>query len=137
MSDKIIMLCVALAAVAVIAALFIHRVWRYKERMKQCVGTATTEANHPIPTLEELEKRAAKDTYLSRYISPIHKPFKGDKSVLIDPEYHDWIKLIGQIIGDNNVTIAAYVDNVLSAHFEEHREVINEIYSEKKRNKIS
>ena len=137
MSDKIIMLCVALAAVAVIAALFIHRARRYKKKMNQRVGAAMTEAENPAPTFEELEKLVAKDTYLSRYISPIHEPFKDGRSILTRPKYHDLIRAVCQSIGDNDVTITAYLDRMLKAHFDDNLETIDSLYKEKKRDKIS
>ena len=105
--------------------------------MNQRVDAATTEAENPAPTLEELGKQAAKDTYLSRYISPKHKSFKDGRSILIRPKYHDVIRVVCRSIGDNDVTITAYLDRILKVHFDDNWEAIESLYNEKKRDKIS
>lgn len=128
MSEKIIMLSVVAAAVAAIAALFIRRALRYRKVMEAAVAEVVEEETslEVQPTVF-----AAEDIYRLRFISLWRIPFTGGKSVCIRPEYHARIKKIKKTIGDNDVTIGAYVDNVLKAHFDDNRVVINDLYDKK------
>jgi hypothetical protein len=53
------------------------------------------------------------------------------KPVCIRKEYHDRIQKIVQIIADNEVSIIAYVDNVLAHHFNAFQTEITHAYKKK------
>ena len=50
------------------------------------------------------------------------------KQVCIRSNYHDRIMKLTQVIGNNEVTIASYIDNVLASHFEDYQEDIAESF---------
>ena len=51
------------------------------------------------------------------------------RQVCIRSEFHDRISKIIHVIGQNEVTLASYIDNVLARHFEEYREDITESFN--------
>jgi hypothetical protein len=53
------------------------------------------------------------------------------KMVYIRKEFHRNIQKIIQVIGDNEISLAAYVDNVLAHHFEMFQDEIDELYNRK------
>lgn len=50
------------------------------------------------------------------------------KQVCIRSNYHDRIMKLIQVVGKNEVTIASYIDNVLTSHFEDYQEDIAESF---------
>lgn len=128
MTDKIIMLCTVLAAVAVIAALFIRRAVRYRKRVNEAVGasagedgiTMAVQGASPIP----------QGKYEILFINLVRLPFGYGKQVHIRPEYHRMIRSIIHTIGQDEVSITTYVDNVLKAHFDEYRDEIARLHRE-------
>lgn len=124
MSDKAIMLIIVAVTVLIVAILFIRRALRYREMVGQSMPEEeiTLEVVPPEPS--------ARDMYLMRHICLLHSPFRGGRSVLIRPRYHEWIRKINRSIGDKEMSITEYVDKVLKAHFDDNREVINDLYDE-------
>ncbi|HLR36807.1 MAG TPA: DUF3408 domain-containing protein [Chitinophagaceae bacterium] len=53
------------------------------------------------------------------------------KTVYIRPEFHEKLSRIAQVIGDNKLSIYAYLDNVLEYHFEEFGEQIIKSFNDK------
>ncbi|MCG6191369.1 DUF3408 domain-containing protein, partial [Maribellus maritimus] len=53
------------------------------------------------------------------------------KHVPIRQEYHERIQKIVRIIGNDEISIFNYIDNVLSQHFEDFQEDIVKLYNEK------
>lgn len=56
---------------------------------------------------------------------------RNGKSVYIRPEFHERLSRIVQVIGDDKLTIYAYLDNVLEHHFREFAEQITASFNEK------
>lgn len=125
MSDNAIILCIVLAAVAVIAAVFIRRARRHRETIVQAaVPEEISIEVHP-------KEQSAQDIYMLRHIFLQREPFKGTLTVRVRPEYVDRIRKITSTIGENHLPISDYVDKVLKAHFDDNREIINALYREK------
>lgn len=124
MSDKAIMLIIVAATVLIIAVLFIRRAIKYRDAAE---ATAPEEeiSIEVIPP-----EQSERDIYLMRHICLQHSPFRSGRSVLIRPRYHEWIRQINRNIGDKEMSITEYVDKVLKAHFDDNREVINDLYDE-------
>ena len=57
MSDKIIMLCIVLSAVATIAAVFIRRAVSYRQRMKGTIGEGISPEEISIEVTGEKASR--------------------------------------------------------------------------------
>ena len=122
MSDNAIILCIVLAAVAVIAAVFIRRARRHRETIVQAAAPEEISIEvHP-------KEQSAEDIYMLRHIYLEREPFKGTLTVRVRPEYVDRIRKITSTIGENHVPISDYVDKVLKAHFDDNRESINVLY---------
>jgi hypothetical protein len=45
------------------------------------------------------------------------------------PEYHERIQRIISVIGNNQLNISTYVDNIFAHHFEEFEEPIRKLYN--------
>ncbi|MGG7468722.1 DUF3408 domain-containing protein [Chryseobacterium indologenes] len=53
------------------------------------------------------------------------------KTVYIRPEFHEKLSRIIQVIGEDKISIYAYLDNLLEHHFQEFAEQIVKSYNEK------
>jgi hypothetical protein len=53
------------------------------------------------------------------------------KSVYITPEFHERISRIVQVIGEDKITIYAYLNNVLAYHFQDFGEDITKSFNKK------
>lgn len=56
---------------------------------------------------------------------------RNGKSVYIRPEYHERLSRIVQVIGEDKLTLYAYLDNLLEHHFYEFGEQITASFNEK------
>lgn len=128
MSDKTIMACTIMAAVFGIAVLFIRRAVLYRRSMRQ--NRRIPEQATPPPAVIAPGNQTDEDIYAGRYVWLSQEMFASSKTVRIRPEYYDRLKKIVAVIGQSEVSVIAYVDNVLKAHFEDNRTVINRMYSE-------
>ena len=69
---------------------------------------------------EEPRRRKTKNKetdYRSLFLKEAAIPARIGKTVYIRKEYHDRIQKMLHVIGGNEVTIAAFLDNVLTHHF--------------------
>ncbi len=132
MSDKVIMLCVVLAAVGVIAIIFIRRAMRYKKKALGAIvpekEVIPEEETQPEPPPEE---PSAREVYLSRFIHRKRDIFKSGKAISVRLEHHNLIRAITRVIGRNEISLAAYLDNVLKAHIDENMDTISRLYDER------
>lgn len=69
--------------------------------------------------------------YLSVFIRQTDSKARFGKHVPIRQEYHERIQKIVRVIGNDEISIFNYIDNVLSQHFEDFQEDIVKLYSEK------
>lgn len=76
-------------------------------------------------TSNEKKKNYAKHFFKEAEISA-----RFGKTLYIRKEYHQRIQTIVQTVGENQVSLFSYVDNVLADHFERHRAEIEELYRE-------
>jgi len=53
------------------------------------------------------------------------------KTVYIQPDFHEKLSRIVQVIGEDKLTIYAYLNNVLEHHFQEFGEQITKSFNEK------
>jgi hypothetical protein len=88
------------------------------------------EAAIPEKTMQR--KRLQKDEgYTSMFIQQSDSKARSGKLVPIRQEYHERILKIVRVIGNDEITIFNYIDNVLSHHFAEFQEEITLNYHEK------
>lgn len=81
------------------------------------------------------EKSRAKKTDETNYeIIFFRKPdtnARDGKTVYIRPDFHEKLSRIVQVIGEDKITIYAYLDNLLDHHFQEFGEQITKSFNEK------
>lgn len=56
---------------------------------------------------------------------------RNGKSVYIHPDFHEKMSRIIQVIGEDKITIYAYLNNLLEYHFDEFGDQITKSYNEK------
>lgn len=56
---------------------------------------------------------------------------RNGKSVYIRPDFHEKMSRIVQVIGEDKITIYAYLDNLLEYHFQEFGDQITKSYNDK------
>ena len=69
--------------------------------------------------------------YLKSFIKPTDLKVRSGKGVYINADYHNSINRIISIIGNNDITITDYLENVLAHHFKCFEPVIIDIFNEK------
>lgn len=81
------------------------------------------------------ERRQAKQTVESDYDDIFFKKSdtnaRDGKTVYIRPEFHEKLTRIIQVIGEDKITIYAYLDNLLDHHFDEFAQQITKSYNQK------
>lgn len=70
--------------------------------------------------------------YKTRFLINVGIPSRRGKAVNIRKEYHERMRIITQVIGNNKTTMTSYIDNILRDHFENHQNEIAELYQENK-----
>jgi hypothetical protein len=80
-------------------------------------------------------KRKSQD-YESLFISESTATARLGKTVYIRKEHHERILKIIQVIGNNEVSLFSYIDNVLTHHFDSFQEDISQAYKSKISNEI-
>ena len=71
-----------------------------------------------------------KTNYQTMYIKPCGKRARNGKLVYLCPEFHEKVKRIISIIGNDGISIHDFVDNVMAEHFERHKEELQQLYYE-------
>ena len=133
MSDKIIMLCIVLTAVATIAVMFVRRAIGYRRRVKETIGEGISPEEISIRVTGEDTAHETGNYYRNYFFHPADSSTNNAKDVLIQPKYHARIKAI---VGNARkrgipVTIYSYMDNVLEHHFHSFGEDITDLHLKK------
>jgi hypothetical protein len=81
--------------------------------------------------MPKVKKNETASDYLPLFIRQSDGKARFGKHVPIRQEYHERIQKIVRVIGNNEVSIFNYIDNVLSRHFEDFQEDIVRLYNEK------
>lgn len=130
MSDKIIMLCIVLATVAVIAAVFIRRAIGYRRRVKETIEEGISPEEISIGVTGEDTPRETGNYYRNYFFHPANSSTHDAKDVLIQPKYHAYIKAIVKSARKKgmSITIYSYMDNVMEHHFHSFGEDITDLH---------
>ncbi|OPB86638.1 conjugal transfer protein TraB [Elizabethkingia miricola] len=83
----------------------------------------TKERNKP--------KRTNEQEYENIFLKPVASNARNGKSVYIRPDFHERLTRIVQVIGEDKLTIYAYLDNLLSYHFQEFGDQITKSFNDK------
>jgi hypothetical protein len=81
--------------------------------------------------MPKVNKNKSASDYLALFIRQSDNKARFGKQVPIRQEYHERILKIVRVIGNDEVSIFNYIDNVLSQHFEDFQEDIVRLYNEK------
>jgi hypothetical protein len=76
-------------------------------------------------------KTKNREDYMTVFIKESNTVARLGKTVYIRKEFHDRIMKIIQVIGDNEVSLFSYIDNVLAHHFDAFQEDISQAYRQK------
>jgi hypothetical protein len=87
------------------------------------------------PKDEKGRKRKTQD-YEALFIKESHITARLGKAVYIRKEFHDRILKIIQVIGDNEVSLFSYIDNIIAHHFDNFQDDIVRTYNRKNSNSI-
>lgn len=94
----------------------------------QQVTEQKTEKATNKPKTKKVE---VSSSYLSVFIRQTDSKARFGKHVPIRQEYHERIQKIVRVIGNDEISIFDYIDNVLNQHFEDFQEEIVRLYNEK------
>lgn len=76
-------------------------------------------------------KQSVETNYESIFFKKSDTNARDGKTVYIRPEFHEKLTRIIHIIGEDKITIYAYLDNLLDNHFDEFAQQITKSYNEK------
>jgi hypothetical protein len=92
---------------------------------------ASEPKNEKTDRLPKVKKNKSASDYLALFIRQSDGKARFGKHVPIRQEYHERIQKIVRVIGNDEVSIFNYIDNLLSRHFEDFQEDIVKLYNEK------
>ncbi len=76
-------------------------------------------------------KKTNETEYKTQFFKKIDTNARNGKTVYIQPDFHEKLSRIVQVIGEDRLTIYTYLNNVLEYHFQEFGEQITRSYNEK------
>lgn len=85
----------------------------------------------PVVRERSRTKRTADADYESVFFKKSETNARDGKTVYIRPEFHEKLTRIIQVIGEDKISIYAYLDNLLDYHFQEFGEQITKSYNDK------
>lgn len=103
--------------------------------IKQDRTTPSTTPSSNIPNVEietkNKKSKAKLEQYEELFFKVSSESARLGKGITIRPEFHNNISRILQLVGDNQVTLFSYIDNILANHFELYKAELNELYDKK------
>lgn len=76
-------------------------------------------------------KSRMKGSYGELFLISHNMVKRGDKSIYIRSEYHERLSRIVQVIGEDQIPLYAYLDNILEHHFGMFEKAITDDFNEK------
>jgi len=86
---------------------------------------------NPVSKQKKQTKQSVETDYESIFFKKSDTNARDGKTVYIRPEFHEKLTRIIHIIGEDKITIYAYLDNLLDNHFDEFAQQITKSYNEK------
>lgn len=77
------------------------------------------------------ESRSNATDYEALFLTNAESNARNGKSVYIRPEFHERLTRIVQVIGEDKISLYAYLDNVLEYHFREFGDQIKKSFDDK------
>lgn len=79
------------------------------------------------------KKKQPTGDYEELFLKGSEETARYGKTIYIRKEFHERIQRICQVIGENQVSLYSYIDNVLLHHFESYKEEIRDGYERKQK----
>lgn len=89
------------------------------------------EPEKPVSKSKGRSKKAPKAGYEALFFKRVETNARNGKSVYIRPGFHRKLSRIVQVIGEDKITLYAYLDNLLEYHFQEFGEDITKSFNDK------
>jgi len=64
------------------------------------------------------------------FLQKSHLVARNGKSIYIRPEFHERLFRIIRVIGENNMSVSNYLDNILQHHFTEYETEIKKLFKD-------
>ncbi|SMP20606.1 DUF3408 domain-containing protein [Chryseobacterium profundimaris] len=106
------------------------------ETAPETMAKKDDEPNEPLlerSTVREKNriKKGTETNYQNLFFKKSDTNARDGKTVYIRPEFHEKLTRIIHVIGEDKISIYAYLDNLLDNHFQEFGEQITKSYNEK------
>ncbi|MFR4273952.1 MAG: DUF3408 domain-containing protein [Bacteroides thetaiotaomicron] len=129
-----IVLCVLLALIIAMLAKVLCQgkpVQSSRKGKKDTINHAfeTEEFARGIPFEEFVKNPKTTTSYKIMFFVNADVTSRTGKMVNIRKKYHERIMKIIQVIGNNEITMFSYIDNVLKHHFDTYQDEIKELYN--------
>lgn len=137
-NDNVIMIALVVCCVLILAAVMIPKAIRHRKQVKQnetakpapeekVTSIETQEIEMVIVPTDKISFEKSMADYKRRFVVHTKEP-RCNKTVGIRTKYHKRIAQVVEFIGDDEVSIFSYLDNVLKHHFETYHNEISEHY---------
>jgi hypothetical protein len=94
-------------------------------------GEAVKESAAESRNEEARRRRGSRQDYESLFLRNSKQTARLGKITYIRAEFHNRIQKIIRVIGEDEISLTEYVDNVLSHHFETYRDDIARLYDQR------
>lgn len=84
-----------------------------------------------VPKEENRRKRSKEQDYETLFIKGSSITARTGKMIYIRREFHDTLLSVCRVIGENEISLSGYIDNVLSHHFANYESEITRLYDQK------
>jgi hypothetical protein len=102
-----------------------------QEKEKEDVKPDELATEKPVIREKSKTKRTNEADYESIFFKKPGTNARDGKTVYIRPEFHEKLSRIVQVVGEDKITIYAYLDNLLDYHFQEFGEQITKSFNDK------
>ena len=104
-----------------------------KEGLQLPPEEPVTETVKEKPLVKERNKvkKTEEPDYENIFYKKASTNARDGKTVYIRPDFHEKLSRMVQVIGEDKITIYAYLDNLLEYHFQEFGEQITKSFNEK------
>lgn len=96
-------------------------------------GKAVSTKNEKEVTEPRKKKNRPSEDFDELFLRNSEETARMGKTIYIRKEYHERIQRICQTLGENQISLYSYIDNVLTHHFETYRDEIQEKYEQKQK----
>ncbi|MDM1519378.1 DUF3408 domain-containing protein [Myroides odoratimimus] len=101
------------------------------EKVEERKAEDTPLKKNSVSKQKKQAKQSVETDYESIFLKKSDTNARDGKTVYIRPEFHEKLTRIIHIIGEDKITIYAYLDNLLDNHFDEFSQQITKSYNEK------